>query len=704
MLKSGRLDVLLRVVIVLFVAITFWHVVKLEPNIDRFFFFAADDPASVEAGKVDKLFSEQNQVIINASAPNRNNPSYYRRVKELSTKISKLEGVHDIKSVANGPKNFKDAVASPMWSKFLFGKSKNSSLIIIRLNQSSTEKVVVPQIEQLALEAQRDNFKVQMSGMPFILEKIRLHLEEDMKVFSSSAVIIFGLLLVFIFASTKILIGTMLTCFTAIMLTLLLMTYFDISLGILTTNLSTIVFILAQSHIIFLTSNWQRIGRATSSTGRELAIKAMNRTFTPSFWCMITTLLGFLSLILVPAKPLKDLGLGGAIGTVVSIVAAYLIYPAFLTWAKQPRKVKKTIKDYPWAKHFKNRFTAFSLIAVTAIAFIGTGISKLDLDPGLHEYFANGTEIRKGLEDIDKSGGSSILSFVISNSSGARLDNKASYNRMWQLQEVLCKHPAVGTTTSLAHIIAETDRHPLSLFFPIRKRLDILSGPKFQNATKDFITADRKQAHFMMRMVESESDYNRGKVIEELKSIAKKQGFNVDLVGGVYYLQEELSDLIQTSIAKGIGMLLALFLLIAYIVTQSFTMSLSMVAGIALIPLTVFGTLAYSSIPLDIFATPAVNVCIGIAVDTLIHLAIAVKLHAKKAKINWDHWVEARKEQSVAILTSTLVVASGFSIFTLSYFPPTYRFGLQVVIGTLLAAIVALVIFPAIANLRGNTK
>lgn len=699
MLKNGILDVFARLVIVVFITMTFSNVVVLEPKIDRFFFFAADDPASIEAGKVDKLFSEQNQVVVSARTSNISSAHYYQNIKKLSNEILKINGVKQVQSLSHGPKNYKDASQSPVWSSFLLDKEKHSSLIVINLKESQDEKKVVPLIEKKVIAAKQKDFILQMSGMPYMVEKIRVHLLDDMKIFSSSAIAIFGLLLLVIFGSFRILLGTMATCATAIMGTLIAMTYFDISLGILTANLSTIVFILTQSHIIFLTSNWQRLGSDHSQSGRELAMQAIKRTFNPSFWCMITTLLGFLSLILVPAKPLKDLGLGGAIGTVTAILAAYIIYPAFLNWTKRPQKrtqAKKQNKIIQWLSEHKFRSVAF--IAIFIAVILGQGIYKLDVDPGLHEYFAKDTELRKGLEDIDRSGGSSILSFVVSNKSGAKLNDKASYKRMWQLQKDLNKHPAVGSNVSLAHLIAESDRHPLSFFVPIHKRLNMMASAKFDHVANGFISKNHKQGHFIMRMIESKGDFDRGQVITELKAIANKQGFNVDLIGGVYYLQEELSSLIQASIIKGISMLLLLFLIIAYIVSRSIVMSISMVLGLSLIPLSVLGLVGSQAMPLDIFATPAVNVCIGIAVDTMIHLAIAVRLHAKQAQVMWQDWVAAREEQFGAILISTGIVASGFSIFLLSYFPPTYRFGIQVVIGTLCAAIVALIVFPAMCS------
>ena len=52
-----------------------------------------------------------------------------------------------------------------------------------------------------------------------------------------------------------------------------------------------------------------------------------------------------------------------------------------------------------------------------------------------------------------------------------------------------------------------------------------------------------------------------------------------------------------------------------------------------------------------------------------------------------------------AILGATGIVCAGFGIFALSSFPPTQRFGVAVILGTMAAAGMALVVLPRLACL-----
>ena len=71
----------------------------------------------------------------------------------------------------------------------------------------------------------------------------------------------------------------------------------------------------------------------------------------------------------------------------------------------------------------------------------------------------------------------------------------------------------------------------------------------------------------------------------------------------------------------------------------------------------------------------------------------------------------AREEQWRGIVYSDVIIAAGFAIFTLSDFPPTQRFGLVVVAGTLIDILANRFVLPlvaaaplAIAGSRGSRR
>jgi len=85
----------------------------------------------------------------------------------------------------------------------------------------------------------------------------------------------------------------------------------------------------------------------------------------------------------------------------------------------------------------------------------------------------------------------------------------------------------------------------------------------------------------------------------------------------------------------------------------------------------------------------------------MIHMTHAyhrLRLGPGKCKNTGRTWVRVRKEMWEPVITSMMIVSSGFAIFFFSSFPPTQRFGGAIVWGTLMSAMSALFVFPALAQ------
>src|SRR3989442_3419080 len=160
------------------------------------------------------------------------------------------------------------------------------------------------------------------------------------------------------FRSGRVFVEMLATCTSAVLLTLLLQSMFGKKIGILTVNLGTIVFVVALSHLVYMTFNWQTLADRMGKKSPDLAAAARRMTFPPSFWSMVCASLGFGSLLIVQAKPLRELGFGGVLGSALALLCAYLMYPAFLRWAV-PRD-SAVMEMGPGRRFWSRRFVPLS--------------------------------------------------------------------------------------------------------------------------------------------------------------------------------------------------------------------------------------------------------------------------------------------------------------------------------------------------------
>src|SRR5437588_1896012 len=267
------------------------------------------------------------------------------------------------------------------------------------------------------------------------------------------------------FRSGRVFLGMLATCTSAVLLTLLLQQLFGRRIGILTVNLGTIVFVVAMSHLVYMTFNWQTLAGRTKRLEKkspDLAAAALRMTFPPSFWSMICASLGFASLLIVEARPLRELGFGGVLGSVVAFACAYVMYPPFLRWAV-PRE-SKIVEAEPPHWFWSRRFGWLSLGVILISVGLGFGLRRVNTDPTLLDYFKPHTELRDGIEYVDRSGGSNSLTLVVSATDGSKLNTDAAYQKLWTLHGALENDENIGTVISLPTLQAEGDRTPFSFF------------------------------------------------------------------------------------------------------------------------------------------------------------------------------------------------------------------------------------------------
>jgi predicted RND superfamily exporter protein len=678
--------------------------VDLKPVVDENFFFATTDPGVRQSREIEQHFPSRPELILTVSSRDISSPRYLEKIQKLTQEIESIDGVNSVKSLTAGPKSFKDAVASPFWSRLLIANDRKASNVIVFVEGKNTEKLI-KRVQGIMDELDDKGFRIHIAGPPYVVEMIRRSLEHDFWYFSLTAAVLFGLTMAAMFRSARVFLGMLVTCTSAVLLTLLLQSMFGKKIGILTVNLGTIVFIVALSHLVYMTFNWQTLADRKGRLGKEapnLATAALRMTFPASFWSMICATLGFGSLLIVQAKPLRELGFGGVLGTVVAFICAYIIYPPFLRWAV-PRE-SKLLEQEPPHWFWSRRFGLLSLGVILVSIGLGVGLPRVNTDPSLLDYFKPHTELRDGLEYVDRTGGSNPLTLVVSAADGSKLNTDAAYEKLWRLHGALENNKDVGTVISLPTLLAEGDRTPFSFLLSYEKMMEIMEQPKYARVGKSFVNKNRTEAVFLIRMLESRHQKHRLDVVNDLRAICRKYGFKPELVGGIYYLQGRLAQLVASSLVTGLFWLNLLFIIIAWIVARSIRGAVAMIISLSLVPLCMLGGIGWFRVPVDIISAPATNVCIGIAIDSMIHLVFGVRRAQRDGKKGWSAWVAGREEQWRGIVYSDVIFAAGFAIFVLSDFPPTQRFGLVVLGGLIIDILANLFVLPLLGGAEWKKK
>jgi predicted RND superfamily exporter protein len=689
--------------------------VDLEPKVDDDFFFASDDPQIRGERELRRKFGEAPAILIAVRSEAVLTRPYLERIEAFTAALLEIPGVAAARSLTRGPLGSGEAddgdgaldvealteelEQSAFWPRLLLARDGGGSFVLLRLDDEPEDRAAtISAIDRVAARFDARGFDVGVSGVPYVAEHIRRQLGRDLRVFSVAALIAFALLIALLFRSLAVLVGALLAALAAGFATFLARAALGMETGLLTPNLWTIAFVLTISHVVYLTARYLRTAR---EEGENRALRsAVQLTGPASLWSLAANLLGFASLLLAPAKPLREFGASGAIAAVAALAAAYGLFPLFLRSARAPGEPGPASRALE--RFFTRRHPWLAAGVTLAALALAPFAPRVDTDPPLPAYFAEGGAIRSGLEKVDRSGGTSPLDLVVRDAGGGALGDDDSFARLMALQEDLEEDPAVGVVLTPALLMAETERPWWSFLVPWEKRLDALEKPKLGRIGRTFFSEDHRQGRILIFLHERERQATRGQVIARLADRVRAHGFDLVLVGGLFELQGEISELVRASVVRGLGGLLASFFVITWITARSLRTAAAMTLCLALVPLGLFGAVALAGMPLDIISAPAANVALPMGIDEMIHLGYAVRRSRKDGKhdreARWRAWKQGLAETWQPILYSALTVGAGFSLFLLSRFPPTHRLGALASAGAVLTDLVVLLALPALAT------
>ena len=158
-----------------------------------------------------------------------------------------------------------------------------------------------------------------------------------------------------------------------------------------------------------------------------------------------------------------------------------------------------------------------------------------------------------------------------------------------------------------------------------------------------------------------------------------------------------LDSLFESQI-KSLGFVIVLIFLMFLILFQSIKLSILAIIPNIFASSFILGIIGFLSIPLDIMTITIAAITIGIAVDNTIHYLYRFKEFNKNNKVI-DAINLTNGSAGLAVFTTSVTIALGFSILSLSSFIPTVIFGIFTSMAMIFAMIGVLILLPSLLML-----
>ena len=563
------------------------------------------------------------------------------------------------------------------------------------------------------------NGKIFLGGVNMIASDAISFVKNDLVIYGFSLVFIFIFILWYIFRRLRWVIIPLVICFISIISTGGVLGLFGWEVTVISSNFIALQLIITMSIVLHLIERYRELNvKYKNASQYKLVINTVLSKIEPSFFAIITTVVGFASLILSSIEPVINLGLMMSIGITISLILSFIAFPIImmLMAKKDEHEQKDNTESFVKKCSFivENYGKTIIVVSILAIIFSITGSSKLFVENSFINYFKSSTEIYKGMKVIDENlGGTSPLDVIIKfkddeptvkieeskeelddfeNEFNEKNDDKQYWFSQDKMDTIIAIHdyletiPEIGKVQSLATLLKvgeilnkneKLDGITLALMYNQLppKYKDLILSP--------YINIEKNEARITMRIIDSNPNLRRNdllnKINTDLKEIIKNKETTYKLSNLMVLYNNMLQSLFNSQIATlGIS-ILVLSVMFLILFKSIKIMIIAMLANI--IPISIlFGIMGWLNIPLDIMTITIAAIAMGIAVDDTIHF-----IHRFKEEFKVDHnYTNAMRRAhngiGHAMYYTTLVIVIGFSILMLSNLVPTIYFGLLTVI------------------------
>ena len=575
--------------------------------------------------------------------------------------------------------------------------------------------------------------KIFLGGVSMIANDAVHFVKNDLLIYGISLIFIFIFVLYYIFRSFRWVFIVLFICFISILSTSGILGIFSWEVTVISSNFVALQLIITMSMVVHLVERYKELYfKYKNASQYKLTINTVLSKLIPSFFAIITTVVGFSSLVLSNIEPVINLGLMMSVGILVSLVLTFIYFPIFLILIGKRNEVEKKEKITSFIPKLPNiiinRGKIIITLAILTTIFSIVGSSKIFVENSFINYFKSNTEIYKGMKVIDENlGGTTPLDVIIKfkedknivkieeNSDFDNFENefilKNDDKQYWfsqdkmelitKIHDYLDNIPEVGKVQSLATLLKigktlndnkDLDGITLALIYnqlPEDYKKLILSP---------FVNIEANEARISMRIIDSNDELRRNELIKkinrDLEDIITNKDTTFRLTNLMILYNNMLQSLFESQISTAGASIFVLGIMFLILFKN---IKMALIALITnLIPISlVFGIMGWLKIPLDIMTITIAAIALGIAVDDTIHFMHRFDFEYKQSHGNYKVSInKAINTVGHPMYHTTIIVVIGFSILMLSNLVPTIYFGLLTAVVMISVLIANLILLP----------
>lgn len=723
---------------------------RLDSSVDSL--LPQNDPEKQYYNEVRQIFGSEEIGVVGIVANDIYTARTLEKIQRLTAEIRKIPEVKNVFSLTNAQDIIKsvaqeqtllipeipttaeaweelpDKVANvPVYLKNLVSPDGRAAAINITFLDSISDDEFrrrgINERIQAIVDREAGPEQLYYTGLPYFKTHLAQSMRRDLSRFVPLTLLfIMGIL----FVSFRSLRGVLLPTLTVVMsliwtLGLMVLAGSRLSLG--SVALPPLLLVLGTAYSLHIVSEYYELARPGRQT-REVVLEALRRTSTPLLITALTTILGFLSLLVNRIVSIREMGLYSSVGIAVAFLFSITLVPALLALLRLPARQQDTFS--PWLSAVLRRVTqadirhrSLILLASLLIAILaGWQAFSIQVDSNFQSFFREEDPISRATDAINRYLAGSTAFYVVID--GEEQDIIKKWDTLWRiknLQLYIDSLPGVEKTVSFvdycemldqglqeipgndSHAVSPTEKNKTTFWEEPAQLADVMQLV-FLNANNISSVVNHpnySRTNILVRTTLSRAS-DVAATVAKIREFAHKTfppELSVHPTGTLILHTRTTGDIVTGQIQS-----LSLTAGVIFIIMSVMFLSTRM-GVIAMIPnlfplLVFFGLMGVTGAVLSLSTNIIASIALGITIDNEIHLMTRLSSEVRATPDQEQALLRTLSTVGKPAVYASVLLILGFLTLCFSSLVPLQEFGFLSAATMLVALLADVILAPAL--------
>jgi len=614
-----------------------------------------------------------------------------------------------------------------MYYGTLVSKDDQGTLILAKFVDDIEKVTMYHQVRDL-VEAERGRYpgqRIYYAGRPILEGVMREEVLDDMRVMLPIVIVAVLVLLAVTLRTLRGVVLPFLTVMISGIWTLGMMALIQSPLYSMSTMVPVILTAVGCAYGIHIISRYyEAVEEDDSRPRREIVLETMGEMWVPVVMTALTTVVGFLSMVVSRSLPPRSVGVFTAMGVAAATLTSLTMIPAGLVLLQRVRPkpiiplgsksdngLLDRLFDYWGRTVHRSKKSVFAAVVIVVIGSV-IGSTMVHIHEGLTANMRPDSEtIRADTFLNEKFMGTNTINVVIEGAEADTIKSPELLHRIDALQDYADRHPLIGDSLSIAEYLKRMNKvmnEDKESFNRVPDSRDLIAQYLLLYSISgdpddfdDVVDYEYQKANVSI-YIKTDSGEEIADVFSYLlprvKNLFGDYSFKTLITGRAKMTLLVVNNVIRDQLQSFFVAIFAVFL-ITSIMFRSARIGLITIVPICIASLANFGLMGALGLPLQVATTFSACVGIGIGIDYTIHFFAKYRRLTAKGHSGAEANVLTMQTSGRAIFFNAVVVAFGFMVLVWSNSPPNRNMGILVSLNMLTSFLGAMTVLPCILNL-----